>query len=276
MSNEVEPVNRVTPERRPPPHSGRYVAIALVGVAFAVSFAIVGFKWSPGEVAKDVSKAGGAGIDHLVSGGGRIARGLSRLAQPFLADHIQHTFSDHITSIAAEKKGRLLVATIQADERMTARDIKPWGTTMVTVTVPATFHYSVSLKEKWVVRTEETPGSTLCRVVCPDIRPVLPIAFDTLRKTTEVSTTWLRRDGGEVTAELERDITPHLVRRSGQRIPEARSVAREAIADFVRGWLTAQGQWGEGKFQHVTVYFPDEVDASGKPLDQNVAPPERR
>src|SRR4051812_26366204 len=155
-------------ERRPS-NPAKYAALAIVGVAFAVALAVIGYKWSPGQIARDVSTAAGDGIDKM---GGTAKRLVSGLASAFLAENIQRTFSDHITSIQSEVKGRLLVATIQAEERMSSRSIRPWGTTTVTVTVPATYHYSVSLKEKWVVRTEESAGRAICRVTCPNIRPI--------------------------------------------------------------------------------------------------------
>lgn len=252
---------------RPPAPTAKYVAFAVVGVAAAVCTALIAYHWSPGKIARDVSGAANRGMHDFVSQAGRVASGaerrMTKLAEAFFAENIQHTFSDHITSIEAENKVRLLVATIEAEERIVTTSTRLWGTTTVEITLPATFRYSVSLKEPWRIRTDVTPNSVICRVVAPDVRPVLPVAFDTRRKTVKATTTGLRRDADERVEEVEREITPILMKRSGERARQARDAARRAIADFVRGWLVDRGQWGDGKFREVIIYFPDEVDANG-------------
>lgn len=260
------------PDRAPPPPepasrpasggNAKYIAFAIVGVAFAAAAAFIAHRWSPGSIARDAADAASVSVGGVADRAGRLG---TQLAEAFLTENIQRTFSDHITTIEAEKKARLIVASIEADERMTDTSTKRWGTTTVDVRVPATFRYAVSLKEKWDVRTELTQQSAICRVIAPDIRPVLPVAFDTRQMEVKATTTWLRLDGDERAAELTREITPFLTKRSGERARQARDSARQAIAEFVRGWLIDRGQWGTGKFQHVIIYFPDEVDQSGNP-----------
>lgn len=268
------------PDRAPPPgpsprpvagSNAKYVAFAVVGVAFAGAAAFIAHRWSPGSIARDAADAANTAAGRVADRAGRLG---TQLADAFLAENIQRTFSDHITTIEAEKKARLMVASIEAEERMTDTSTKHWGTTRVDVRVPATFRYAVSLKEKWDVRTELTQNGAICRVVAPDIRPVLPVAFDTRQLEVKATTTWLRLDGDERAAEMTREITPFLTKRSGERARQARDSARQAIAEFVRGWLADRGQWGAGKFQHVIVYFPDEVDAAGSPRG-DAAPKEK-
>lgn len=257
----LSPPSAPEPPQPPSPpraSNGKYIAFAVVGVAFAGAIAFIAHLFSPVRLAREAAAAANSTID-------RVGAGAGKLAEAFLAQNIQRTFSDHITTIETEQKGRFLVATIEADERMSDTSTKSWGTTRVDARVSATFRYAVSLKEKWDVRTELTQNGAICRVVCPDIRPVLPVAFDSRSMEVKSTTTWLRLDGDERAAEITKEITPFLTKRSGERARQARDSARHAIAEFVRGWLAERGQWGDGKFQHVIIYFPDEVDAQGNP-----------
>jgi hypothetical protein len=239
-------------------------------VAFAISAAVVAVRWSPGQTVKEAAEAGNGSLEKTVTQGGRVVRGLGRIgaqvAEAFLAENIQRTFSDYTTSIAAEEKGRVFAAKIEAIEETSITSSKFWGNTTVTVRVPAIFQYSLSLKEPWRIRTESTETSTICYVVCPDLRPVLPVAFDTRGMEVKVKTGWMRFDGDERQLEAIREITPHLMKRSGERASQARDKARRFAAEFVRGWLLDRDQWGTGKIQRVIVSFPDEVDRQGNPL----------
>ena len=71
---------------------------------------------------------------------------------------------------------------------------------------------------------------------------------------------WLRFDEAEVMDELEQSLSLRLSARAGspQRIDLVREICRARVADFVRSWLLAEDQWGQGRILAVDVVFADE------------------
>jgi hypothetical protein len=98
-------------------------------------------------------------------------------------------------------------------------------------------------------------------VRAPQLRPSVPPAIHTDGMEKRSQEGWLRFDGAEQMAALERSLTPTLSARaaSPQNLALVRDTARRRVAEFVRDWLLREGQWREGRFTAVTVTFEGEA-----------------
>ena len=63
-------------------------------------------------------------------------------------------------------------------------------------------------------------------------------------------------------AKLEKAITPALRKFAGdgQHLDVVRENCRKTVSEFIEDWLLHEGQWGDGLFRVVKVYFPSEVE----------------
>ena len=100
---------------------------------------------------------------------------------------------------------------------------------------------------------------TECIVIAPEIRPSLPVAYDSSSVETKTTRGWTRWTGsGEET--LMNQLTKNLETRasSEESIQDVRDDCRKSIAQFVQTWLLNHEHWEEGKFTSIKVLFPDE------------------
>ncbi len=184
------------------------------------------------------------------------------LAEGFSSTTITETFTAAIPRLGSE--GMLLeVATLEATEIFERRDEKralfelvPLGTTVSEIRVPVTYRYHIRLEDPWTLDVSDG----VCRVRAPPIRATQPPAIHTGGVEKRIEGSWLRFDEDEVMEELERSLSDRLSARaaSPDTIDLVRETCRRHVAEFVREWLLAEDQWGNGLIVAVAVVFADE------------------
>jgi hypothetical protein len=160
--------------------------------------------------------------------------------------------------------GLLEAATVRMLEDFYRSDSRTWwgvylGSTVSHIQASATYRYAVPLDDPaWQIVTREQT----CVVVAPVLRPSLPVAIDTatLRERTESG--WARFDKRGQLDDLRRSMSAELEGRARDpaRMALAREAARRTVAEYVEDWLLSRGEWQEGVFSSVKVYFLDEID----------------
>jgi hypothetical protein len=167
--------------------------------------------------------------------------------------------------------GRLEVATITAAEAF-RHEAPPrtllgvdLGTTVSHVRMKVVYRYHIEMAREWPIRL--SGGQAI--VQAGEIRPTLPVAFDTATMEKETASGWARFDKRENLAELERRLTPELAKRAENYKALARQSARRSVADFVRTWLVKHqpgaAAAGGASGVVVRVRFPDEAAAPPEP-----------
>jgi hypothetical protein len=175
-------------------------------------------------------------------------------------------FMESLPEISRAQGGLLELAAATATETFTRSDERytAWGwiylgATVSEIRVPATFRYHVQLADKWNVEI----NGRICSVIAPRIRPSLPVAIHTDQLEKKVAASWMRFDGADQLATLERDLTPALNRYAGDKrhIALVREQCRKTVEEFVKGWLL-QSEWASDPDRIVKVIFADETPAT--------------
>ena len=192
----------------------------------------------------------------------RAAQAVEQLGAGFTSTTITDTFIASIPTLGTE--GMLLeVAQLEATETFERRDEKraffdlvPLGVTVSEIRVPVTYRYHLRLEDPWTLDVRDG----ICLVQAPIIRPTKPPAIHTDGMEKRIKDSWLRFDEYAVMNDLEQSLSLRLSARAGspQRIDLVRETCRARVADFVRSWLLAEGQWGQGRIIAVDVVFADE------------------
>ncbi len=200
-----------------------------------------------------------AAADTLKSAG----RTAADIAARFRTGRITTTFTAALPHLVPGDAPKLELVAVEATEtfRRTEEhrvfwDLLPLGTTVSEIRVPVTYRYHVRLDDPW--RLVVRDGG--CVVHAPRIRPTRPPAIHTDTMEKESDGSWLQLGAREQMDSLERSLTPTLNRLAGtpQRIDLVREQCRRRIAEFVRGWLLSEAQWGPRRFTSLTVVFPGE------------------
>ena len=164
--------------------------------------------------------------------------------------------------------GRLEVATVTTTEAfqfeappksLLGIDL---GKTVSHVQTKAVYRYHIDMAKEWPVRFQ---GNSAV-VEAGDIKPTLPVAFDTSTMQKETRSGWARFDKHENLAELERRMSPELERRSHGYKALALPAARQTVAAFVQTWLGRQQHWQSLGIKAVKVVFPGDPPVSGTTL----------
>ena len=201
----------------------------------------------------------------------RAAEAVNQLGPEFTSTTITETFTAAIPTLGTE--GMLLeLAQLEAteiferrDEKRALYDLVPLGVTISEIRVPVTYRYHLRLDDQWAL----TVRDGVCSVRAPGIRPTIPPAIHTEGMGKRIEGSWLRFDEDEVMNDLEQSLTLRLSARAGspQRIEMIREICRKRVAEFVRSWLLAEAQWGQGRIVAVEVVFSDErASAVSKPV----------
>ena len=186
-----------------------------------------------------------------------------RIAEGFRSGQITETFLSSIPTIDPLGSGNLELASFEvteiltrSDERWAFWDLVPLGVTVSEVRVPVTYRYHLRLSDPWRLEVNDHT----CIVYAPQIRPTLPPAIHTEGLQRRMDEGWLRFDGAEQMATLEKSITPRLRQMAGdsRRVALVREQSRKTVAEFVRNWLLMEQHWSDDRFRVVTVIFPDE------------------
>jgi hypothetical protein len=190
--------------------------------------------------------------------------GITDIAERFTTGTITTTFTGAIPRLVPGGT-KLEIAAFEAtevftrtDERRVAWDLVDLGTTIAEISVPATYRYHIRLDDPWTLSVREQT----CIVHAPRIWPTQPPAIHTDRMEKRSEGSWFRFDEDEQMLELERSLTPLLIKRAADpdNIDLVRETCRRRVAEFVRNWLLLEDHWRSDRFRSVTVVFADEED----------------
>ena len=169
--------------------------------------------------------------------------------------------------------GRLEVATITTTEAFQF-DAPPksflgidLGKTVSHAQVKVVYRYHIDMAKEWPVRFQGNAAV----VEAGDIKPTLPVAFDTSTMHKDTRSGWARFDKHENLAELELRLSPELERRSHGYKALALPAARQTVAVFVQTWLSRQQHWHSLGIKEVKVVFPGDPPVSGVTLRPKLA-----
>lgn len=256
--------NNKPPSPKPRTDWSKALAGAAVGLAV---LALIAFLFTGSALKEAVSRGLGLG-ERIIDAGPAIA-------EKFRSGNITTTFRESLPRLRDSRGDILEVAVFESDEvfqvtdeRRIAWDLIDLGTTVAEIRVPATFRYHVRLSEDWRL---ETRGQ-VCLVSAPPLRPSLPPAIHTDRMEKRAESGWARFDRLEVLENLEKDLTPMLVRRASQpeHLELARETARRSVADFVKNWLLREEHWRNDRFSAIVVTFPEDPQPPAAQLQPTV------
>ena len=200
-----------------------------------------------------------------------IAAGVTATASGWRSGTLTTHLLSSLTRVTDAGLGRLEVAVLEAnetlrrvDDRRLMWDLLPLGRTVVELEVPVVYRYHLPLDGEWRI----VVAGPVIWVFAPGLEPSLPPAIRTEGLRRRVETSWLRFDGGEQAAELERQLTALLSERAAHpdQLALARPAARRTLARLVKTWVESEGQWGSGRIQAVGVVFADEAPQPPVPL----------
>ena len=156
--------------------------------------------------------------------------------------------------------GRLEVATVTATEAFKL-DAPPksflgvdMGKTISNVQTKVVYRFYIEMAKEWPIKFKDTTAI----LEAAEIRPTLPVAFDTATMEKQTRSGWARFDKQENLEELERRMSPKLEERAYAYKGLALESARKSVGDFVRTWLIKEGHSQQGVPYQVQVIFPGE------------------
>ena len=188
-------------------------------------------------------------------------------AAKFRQGNITETFVASLPKLESERGGLLELAKVTATETFRSEDERTYGfkwfevdagTTITEIRVPVTYRYHLRMRDAWQLSVT----NNVCIVHAPAIRPSQPPAIHTDRMEKSSNEGWARFNADEQMAKLEKAITPTLRKFAGdgQHLDVVRENCRKTVSEFIEDWLLREGQWGDGLFRVVKVYFPGEVE----------------
>lgn len=193
------------------------------------------------------------------------------IAGKFSSRQIKTTFAEHLAEVRATDGNILQVGVVESTEILRREDTMKLfgdlfevGTTVTEIRVPAIYKFEINIDEKWDVNSQSSGQNSVLTIIAPNIKPSLPVAFDTQRMEKFVQEDLLRFNAEEQMLALEKEITPTLNRLAPQKIDLVRDKARMAVAKFVQAWLLREQQWDAKKFNVIAVYFQDEFGSIGE------------
>ena len=126
------------------------------------------------------------------------------------------------------------------------------GNTVSHLRVKAVYRYHIEMAKEWPIHLNGRSAV----VEAGEIKPTLPVAFDTGTMQKQTRSGWARFDKHENLAELERRLSPELEHRSHGYKALAVPAARQTVAEFVQTWLSRQQHWHSLGIKDVKVLFP--------------------
>ena len=200
----------------------------------------------------------------LTKTAGKVTDTLPEAVKVFQPNEIVSTFNEWRELNAQATEGNILeVATAKSSERFSRTSnremfgrVLPGTTTVSEITVPATYRFHIDLDHEWNL---ESDGKRLL-VMAPAVQPSLPVAFDTGKVEKKTQEGFVRWNGEENLAALEKEVTGKLAERASQpaTLEKIREKSRKAVAQFVQKWLLDKEAWGEGRFEEIVVVFSGE------------------
>ena len=228
-------------------------------VVFVALFGLIAFVYIlriPGQLVESAGK-GVVGV----------AEALDGAAAKLLKGTITETFTASLPKLETERGGLLELSKVTATETFRSKDELSYdfrwfevdvGTTITEIRVPVTYRYHLRMRDAWQLSVT----NAVCIVHAPAIRPSQPPAIHTDRMEKSSDEGWARFNAEEQMAKLEKAITPTLRKFAGdgQHLDVVRENCRKTVSEFIEDWLLREGQWGDGLFRVVKVYFPGEVE----------------
>lgn len=215
---------------------------------------------------EESKKAAAAATEKAEEVAREFAAFMENAAAKFKTGQITETFIAEIPVFQSAGIGRLEIGTVESTETFEKSDKKKilWdlvsrGETIAEIKVPVTYRYHIDLAGEWNI----TVSDNNCIVQAPPIQASLPVAIHTDRLEKKVSQGWAQFNGEELADELQRSITPTLEQHatSEENISSIREEARASVAKFIQSWLIREQQWGQDKFDAITVIFADETES---------------
>lgn len=122
------------------------------------------------------------------------------------------------------------------------------------ITIPTSTSYTAKLEKRWEVRIRESDRELI--VIAPDIKPLLPVAFDTAGIRKAASGCFLL-DKSETLDSLEREISKQLEKHalSAENLQLARASGRMVAEKFVRNWLVKSKEYEHAAGYSIKVFF---------------------
>lgn len=157
--------------------------------------------------------------------------------------------------------GLLEVAIVRAHERFRREDTRqfwgiPLGTTVSEIQAIVVYRYHIELAAEWplTIRGHEAI------VRAPELRPSLPVAFDSANLEKWTRSGWARFNKDDNLTALERSLTPELEARASAELYRrlATDAARQTVREFVSRWLLREQGWTADPKHRVQVIFPGE------------------
>jgi len=170
--------------------------------------------------------------------------------------------------------GRLEVATVKVVEGFKLADPKELlgislGTTVSDVQVAVVYRYHIEMAKEWPIKLV---GQTAL-VEAGEIKPQLPVAFDTRTMEKNTSSGWARFDKHDNLERLEKSLSPMLEARAPGYKKLAVEAARKSVSDFVTKWLLKYHPLEHGAIPRVEVVFPGEVSSAQRASGPTVVQP---
>ena len=254
---DPEQIIEVIDQRRAPTSGVKYVAFAVVGVAFIVCGYFLLVQFTPRNLA-------GAMTTPLEKGVTLTGKFLKYVGDFLTTTNTTSRTEVVIGRVTAMDSGPLIVAKQEIFLKFTNVDERLLGTSTADARVSATAFYYVPLLGSgavWQIEAKEKDGVRVCVVHAPPLRVLTPINVDTRTMEIKASAGTLRSNHQEMTETALADITPRLNREALDQAPKVRAAARKTIAAFVRNWLLSSNAWGSQKMNAVQVVCPGETDA---------------
>ncbi|RBP43604.1 hypothetical protein DES53_1051 [Roseimicrobium gellanilyticum] len=186
-----------------------------------------------------------------------------KLLSGFFSGEVKHSNFNVLLEIQRTHGDNLEVASptttmetfTKADSRMAAWGKIYLGTTVTEIKVPASYRFHVKLSELKDARVE---GNVLI-ITAPEIRPSLPVAFDSTGVEKKSDSGWARFNSAEQLAEMEKNITTGLGERAVKQAEVVREVARKDIEEFVQRWIVDNNPNLREQIRAIKVLFPGET-----------------
>lgn len=186
-----------------------------------------------------------------------------KLLSGFFTSEVKHSASQVLLEIQRTHGDHLEVASptttvetfTKADSKMAAWGKIYLGTTITEIKVPATYRFHVKLSE---MKDAKVDGNVLI-ITAPEIRPSLPVAFDTAGIEKKSDSGWARFNSEEQLAEMEKKISEGLAERAVKQGEVVREHARKDIEEFVQRWIVDNNPKLREQVRAIKVLFPGET-----------------
>lgn len=161
--------------------------------------------------------------------------------------------------------GLLEIASVKVTERFNRQDPlkfgNKWlgeislGTTISEIQVAVTYRYYIEMLKAWPI----TIKGKACIVHANELKPAVPVAFDSSTVQKYTKSGWARFNKSENLLLLERSMTPELAARAPRYRPLATEAGRRTVVEFVTTWLLKEQHWQRNPEYQVVVLFPGET-----------------